>query len=62
MPDLEQTEVTTPAVAEPKKRFFVRFTREQRTMHAVLFSTFFSRAFCIGSGVSSGGQPPWWPT
>ena len=42
MPELEQVPVTTnPPAAE---RFFVRFTRAQRWMHGVLFSTFLGLA------------------
>ena len=44
MPDLEQAEVTTTKQAPSKGRYFVRFTREQRYMHAVLFTTFLGLA------------------
>ena len=44
MPDLVQAagQTTTPGVTGG--RFFRRFTREQRYMHAVLFSTFLGLA------------------
>jgi cytochrome b subunit of formate dehydrogenase len=45
MPDLEQAEATTNSTQAPAKgRYFTRFTREQRYMHAVLFSTFLGLA------------------
>lgn len=44
MPDLEQAAVTTTTKAPSKSRYFVRFTREQRYMHAVLFTTFLGLA------------------
>jgi len=44
MPDLEQAEITATAPTPPKGRFFMRFTREQRYMHAVLFTTFLGLA------------------
>jgi cytochrome b subunit of formate dehydrogenase len=44
MPEPEKTAVETQPNASPRGRFFVRFTREQRTMHAVLFSTFLGLA------------------
>jgi len=44
MPDLEQVAPSTQPAETPKGRFFVRFTREQRYMHAVLFSTFLGLA------------------
>jgi cytochrome b subunit of formate dehydrogenase len=44
MPDLEQAEPTTTTHAAAKGRFFMRFTREQRYMHAVLFTTFLGLA------------------
>ncbi len=44
MPDLEQAAVSTTTQAEVKSRYFTRFTREQRYMHAVLFSTFLGLA------------------
>ncbi|HEX8925444.1 MAG TPA: hypothetical protein VF786_06600, partial [Terriglobales bacterium] len=45
MPELaqavaQQTEAETPQA----ERFFVRFTRQQRVMHAVLFTTFLGLA------------------
>ncbi|MGO9324028.1 MAG: formate dehydrogenase subunit gamma [Terracidiphilus sp.] len=42
MPELETANTTTESAA--KGRFFVRFTREQRYMHAVLFTTFLGLA------------------
>ena len=44
MPDLEQAADGTTPVIHPKERYFTRFTRAQRTMHAVLFSTFLGLA------------------
>jgi len=48
MPELAQAVApeTAPemAVSECPERFFVRFTRQQRYMHAVLFSTFLGLA------------------
>jgi cytochrome b subunit of formate dehydrogenase len=41
MPDLEQAAETS---TKPIGRFFTRFTRQQRYMHAVLFSTFLGLA------------------
>ena len=44
MPELEQEAVETSGQAPAKERHFVRFTREQRTLHAVLFTTFLGLA------------------
>ncbi len=44
MPEVLETPVQDPEIAPKKERFFVRFTRAQRTMHAVLFSTFLGLA------------------
>ena len=43
MPDLEQAQ-TTQQRSQPEGRYFIRFTREQRYLHAVLFSTFLGLA------------------
>ena len=43
MPEVQEAPVETQPTAKPG-RFFVRFTRAQRTMHAVLFSTFLGLA------------------
>ena len=43
MPDLEQ-EAAESRRHGGTKRFFMRFTREQRYMHAVLFTTFLGLA------------------
>ena len=43
MPDLEQAAVPTTET-QVKSRYFSRFTREQRYMHAVLFTTFLGLA------------------
>ncbi len=42
MPELETANTTTESAA--KGRYFMRFTREQRYMHAVLFTTFLGLA------------------
>jgi hypothetical protein len=49
MPELEEAAVQAPetsdkATGEKTGRYFVRFTRAQRTMHAVLFTTFLGLA------------------
>jgi len=44
MPDLEQAATNSATSGGAKERFFVRFTREQRYMHGVLFSTFLGMA------------------
>ena len=44
MPELEQEPVEAAAPTPVDERFFVRFTREQRYLHAVLFSTFLGLA------------------
>ena len=44
MPDLEQAAAESRKHGEAGKRFFMRFTREQRYMHAVLFTTFLGLA------------------
>ena len=44
MPDLEQAESGTEPQKHRNGRFFMRFTREQRTLHAVLFTTFLGLA------------------
>jgi len=44
MPELEPITAETPAESGAKSRYFLRFTRAQRTMHAVLFSTFLGLA------------------
>src|SRR6266568_5840565 len=44
MPESEQAPVTTTTPEAAQGRFFVRFTREQRYLHAVLFSTFLGLA------------------
>jgi cytochrome b subunit of formate dehydrogenase len=44
MPDLEQEAAESRSHGGSAKRFFMRFTREQRYMHAVLFSTFLGLA------------------
>ena len=45
MPEIEETLVEGAAVAKPEeKRYIRRFTREQRQLHAVLFSTFLGLA------------------
>jgi cytochrome b subunit of formate dehydrogenase len=44
MPDLEQEAAESRRHGDTGKRFFMRFTREQRYMHAVLFTTFLGLA------------------
>ena len=44
MPDLEQAVDGKGEQSCAKARFFMRFTREQRTLHAVLFTTFLGLA------------------
>jgi len=44
MPELEPEAVNTAVEAPAGERYFVRFTREQRTLHAVLFTTFLGLA------------------
>jgi len=44
MPDLEQASVASGAPAGGEGRYFMRFTRAQRYMHAVLFTTFLGLA------------------
>jgi cytochrome b subunit of formate dehydrogenase len=44
MPDLEQAADETRSPAPAPERYFVRFTRAQRYMHAVLFTTFLGLA------------------
>jgi cytochrome b subunit of formate dehydrogenase len=44
MPELELAPVETEVKEEASGRFFNRFTREQRYLHAVLFSTFLGLA------------------
>ena len=45
MPDLEQAdENTKPRQRTRRSGFFMRFTREQRYLHAVLFTTFLGLA------------------
>ncbi len=44
MPDLEQEAAESRQHGSAGKRFFMRFTREQRYMHAVLFTTFLGLA------------------
>ena len=44
MPDLEQAAAESRQHGDTGKRFFMRFTREQRYMHAVLFTTFLGLA------------------
>jgi cytochrome b subunit of formate dehydrogenase len=44
MPELEQAANANATSTTPKGRYFVRFTREQRYMHAVLFTTFLGLA------------------
>jgi cytochrome b subunit of formate dehydrogenase len=44
MPEVEEATVVTKGVTPKTERFFVRFTRAQRYMHAVLFSTFLGLA------------------
>jgi cytochrome b subunit of formate dehydrogenase len=44
MPDLERTADGTGTEGSAKERFFTRFTRAQRYLHAVLFTTFLGLA------------------
>jgi len=44
MPDLEQAAGGSNTQGHVKERFFMRFTREQRYLHAVLFTTFLGLA------------------
>ncbi len=47
MPDLAQAAIETVATAKPggdKERYFMRFTAEQRFLHATLFTTFLGLA------------------
>src|SRR5579863_10119283 len=44
MPEVQEAPVQTQSSAKKSGRFFVRFTRAQRIMHAVLFSTFLGLA------------------
>ena len=44
MPDMEQAAVASGEPAGAQERYFVRFTRAQRYMHAVLFTTFLGLA------------------
>src|SRR5580704_5045519 len=44
MPEVLESPVQSPQIAPKKERFFVRFTRAQRIMHAVLFTTFLGLA------------------
>ena len=44
MPDLEQAAVTSTKQVNGAGRWFMRFTRAQRYMHAVLFTTFLGLA------------------
>jgi len=44
MPEVQEVPVQHRQLAKPPGRFFVRFTRAQRVMHAVLFSTFLGLA------------------
>jgi cytochrome b subunit of formate dehydrogenase len=44
MADMEQAAATRTAPSHAGERYFVRFTREQRYMHAVLFTTFLGLA------------------
>jgi len=44
MPDLDPAATQPPTQKPPAGRYFRRFTREQRYMHAVLFTTFLSLA------------------
>ncbi len=64
MPELEHSNTTTESGA--KGRYFVRFTREQRYMHAVLFTTFLGLAAtglpsCASARASGrASSPPAW--
>jgi len=44
MPEVQEAPITIQETGAKAGRFFVRFTRAQRTMHAVLFSTFLGLA------------------
>ena len=44
MPEAQEAPITIQETGAKAGRFFVRFTRAQRTMHAVLFSTFLGLA------------------
>jgi cytochrome b subunit of formate dehydrogenase len=44
MPELEQAPIESTEIKPAEARFFVRFTREQRYLHATLFSTFLGLA------------------
>jgi cytochrome b subunit of formate dehydrogenase len=44
MPEVQEAPVTTHQTGSKSGRYYVRFTRAQRTMHAVLFSTFLGLA------------------
>ena len=44
MPEVQEAPAREHDIPTKKERFFVRFTRAQRTMHAVLFSTFLGLA------------------
>src|SRR5579859_3066953 len=44
MPEVLESPVQSQETAPNTGRFFIRFTRAQRTMHAVLFSTFLGLA------------------
>jgi cytochrome b subunit of formate dehydrogenase len=44
MPDLEQAAVGNKEKGAPGGRFFMRFTRSQRYLHAILFTTFLGLA------------------
>src|SRR5580704_4741150 len=44
MPEVQEAPVQQPEITKKSERFFVRFTRAQRIMHAVLFSTFLGLA------------------
>src|SRR5437660_10128492 len=44
MPEVEEAPAQIEEIAQKPARFFVRFTRAQRVMHAVLFSTFLGLA------------------
>ena len=44
MPELEQEPIESAVQKPAEERYFVRFTREQRYLHAVLFTTFLGLA------------------
>src|ERR1700741_2646027 len=44
MPEVQEAPVEIEEIAQKPGRFFVRFTRAQRIMHAVLFTTFLGLA------------------